>query len=59
MTIAVTGATGHLGRLTIEHLLTRGVGRQEIVAFGRNPDKLGGEVSRKGATARISTDQSR
>ena len=41
MTIAVTGATGHLGRLTVEHLLARGVSADEIVAVGRNAEKLG------------------
>jgi len=37
--IAVTGATGHLGRLAIENLLDRGVPAGEIVAIARNPEK--------------------
>jgi NAD(P)H dehydrogenase (quinone) len=37
--IAVTGATGHLGRLVIENLLDRGVAPREIVAIARNPEK--------------------
>jgi len=37
--IAVTGATGHLGRLVIENLLDRGVPAGEIVAIARNPEK--------------------
>lgn len=40
MTIVVTGATGHLGRLTVDHLLARGVAAAEIVAAGRNTAKL-------------------
>lgn len=37
--IAVTGATGHLGRLVIENLLERDVASSEIVAVVRNPEK--------------------
>ncbi|HEX8455424.1 MAG TPA: SDR family oxidoreductase [Longimicrobium sp.] len=37
--IAVTGATGHLGRLVIENLLERGVAAGEIVALARSPEK--------------------
>ena len=40
MTIVVTGATGHLGRLAIEHLLARGVAASSIVGVGRNVEKL-------------------
>ncbi|GAA2237380.1 NAD(P)H-binding protein [Herbiconiux moechotypicola] len=40
MTIAVTGATGHLGRLAIDHLLARGVPADGIVAVGRSAEKL-------------------
>jgi NAD(P)H dehydrogenase (quinone) len=40
MTIVVTGATGSLGRLIIEHLLTRDTAPQQIVAVGRNTEKL-------------------
>lgn len=40
MTIVVTGATGHLGRLAIDHLLARGVAAADIIAAGRNLDKL-------------------
>src|SRR5690606_25781090 len=46
MSIAVTGATGHLGRLVIEHLKQR-VAAADIVALARNPEKgatLGVEV---------------
>jgi NAD(P)H dehydrogenase (quinone) len=37
--LAVTGATGHLGRLVVEHLLDRGVAPAEIVAAVRSPEK--------------------
>ena len=37
--IAVTGATGQLGRLVIPHLIKRGVDPRRIVALARNPQK--------------------
>jgi len=40
MNIIVSGATGHLGRLAVEHLLARGVPAFDIVAAGRNPERL-------------------
>lgn len=40
MSIIVTGATGHLGRLAIESLLKRGVPAEQIVAAGRKVDKV-------------------
>lgn len=40
MSIVIFGATGHLGRLTVEHLLARGVAPADIVATGRAVDKL-------------------
>ncbi|WP_382305095.1 SDR family oxidoreductase [Herbiconiux sp. UC225_62] len=40
MTIVVTGATGQLGRLTVDHLLARGVPAADIVAAGRTASKL-------------------
>lgn len=47
MTIAITGATGQLGRLVVADLLSRGVPADQIVGVVRNPDKaadLGVEV---------------
>jgi NAD(P)H dehydrogenase (quinone) len=40
VSIVVTGATGHLGRLVVESLLQRGVPADQIVAVGRNTDKI-------------------
>ncbi len=40
MSIVVTGATGHLGRLAVEALLRRGVPAGRIVAVGRNVEKI-------------------
>ncbi|WP_226655613.1 SDR family oxidoreductase [Leifsonia sp. LS1] len=40
MTIVVTGATGHLGRLTVDSLLARGVAASDIRAAGRSADRL-------------------
>ncbi|WP_019012385.1 SDR family oxidoreductase [Deinococcus aquatilis] len=37
--IAITGATGHLGQLTIHALLGRGAAPQDIVALVRDPQK--------------------
>lgn len=39
MTILVTGASGHLGRLVVDRLLARGVAAADIVAGARTPDK--------------------
>lgn len=40
MSVVVTGATGHLGRLVVERLLETGVPAGEIVAAGRAAEKL-------------------
>ncbi|AWB87848.1 SDR family oxidoreductase [Mycetocola zhujimingii] len=40
MSIVVTGATGPLGRLIIEHLLERGAQSGEIIGAGRSEEKL-------------------
>ncbi|MCF0064719.1 SDR family oxidoreductase [Dyadobacter chenwenxiniae] len=37
--ILITGATGHFGRLTINHLLTKGTHPGEITALARNAEK--------------------
>jgi NAD(P)H dehydrogenase (quinone) len=40
MSIVVTGATGHFGRIAVEALLRRGVPADEIVATGRKLEKV-------------------
>jgi NAD(P)H dehydrogenase (quinone) len=40
MSIVVTGATGHLGRLILERLIARGTAPDDIVAGGRNTERL-------------------
>ena len=40
MTIVVTGATGQFGRHVVESLLAKGVPADQIVATGRNVDKI-------------------
>jgi NAD(P)H dehydrogenase (quinone) len=40
MSIVVTGATGHLGRLVVTHLLADGVPADQIVAAGRRTESL-------------------
>ena len=40
MSIVVTGATGHLGRLIVEALLDNGIPAEDIVATGRAVDRL-------------------
>ena len=41
MSIVVTGATGHFGRLTVEALQRRGVPAEQIIATGRRIETLG------------------
>lgn len=40
MSYVVTGATGHLGRLVVQHLLADGVPAADIVATGRRTERL-------------------
>ena len=44
--IAVTGASGHLGRLVVESLLERGVPAGRIVAAARRPEKASALAAR-------------
>jgi len=44
--IAVTGATGHLGRLAIESLYSKGIAAGDIRAIVRNPAKAADLASR-------------
>lgn len=53
MTIVVTGATGHLGRLTVDALLDRGVPAADIRALGRSAERLAPLAARGVQTAVI------
>ena len=45
-TYAVTGASGHLGRLAVQDLLTRGVPAADVVAIVRTPARAAGLAER-------------
>ncbi|RIV29814.1 SDR family oxidoreductase [Micromonospora radicis] len=51
MSIVVTGATGHLGRLIVTDLLDRGVPADQIVALGRDTGRLA-DLAGRGVTVR-------
>ncbi|MER7330460.1 MULTISPECIES: SDR family oxidoreductase [unclassified Micromonospora] len=51
MSIVVTGATGHLGRLIVDALLRRGVPAGQVVALGRDTDRLA-DLAARGVTVR-------
>jgi NAD(P)H dehydrogenase (quinone) len=51
MTILVTGATGHLGRLAVEALLRRGVPAADVTATGRRVETLA-DLAEQGVTVR-------
>ena len=53
MSIVVTGATGQLGHLIVEHLINRGVAPAEITAVGRNTARLADLAATGVATAVI------
>lgn len=52
MTIALTGATGHLGQLTVDALVARGTPASEVVAVGRSAERLAALAGRTGVTTR-------
>jgi NAD(P)H dehydrogenase (quinone) len=51
MSTVITGASGHLGRLVVEQLLAAGTPPAQIVATGRDVDKLA-DLARNGVTVR-------
>jgi NAD(P)H dehydrogenase (quinone) len=51
MTLAVTGATGHLGGLVVEHLISRGTPADQIVALVRRPEAAA-DLAAKGVVVR-------
>ena len=50
-TYAVTGASGHLGRLVIDNLLARGVAPTAVVAIARSPEKIA-DLAERGVQVR-------
>ena len=54
--ILVTGATGHLGRLIVDGLLTAGVPAGEVVAGARDPGRLADLAGRGVRVARVDYD---
>lgn len=57
MTYLVTAASGHLGRLVVESLLTRGVDSAEIVAGARNPERIQDLAARGVRTVELDYDR--
>lgn len=51
MSIVVTGATGHLGRLAVEALVERGVPAADVVATGRRTETLA-DLAERGVVVR-------
>jgi NAD(P)H dehydrogenase (quinone) len=51
MSIVVTGATGHLGRLAVEALMERGVPAADVVATGRRTETLA-DLAERGVVVR-------
>lgn len=51
MSVVVTGATGHLGRLVVENLLERGVPADQVVAVGRRTESLA-DLAERGVQVR-------
>ncbi|MDM7989035.1 SDR family oxidoreductase [Arthrobacter sp. zg-Y877] len=56
MTIAIFGATGQLGGLTIDSLIRRGTAPGNILALGRNQDRLTELADHGLRTARVDLD---
>ncbi|KAA9085224.1 SDR family oxidoreductase [Microbacterium radiodurans] len=56
MTILVTGASGHFGRLVVDSLLARGTAADTIVAGARDVSKVADLAARGVRTARVDYD---
>ena len=50
-TYAVTGASGHFGRLAVDALIARGIAPADIVAIARSTDKIA-DLAERGVTVR-------
>lgn len=57
MTILITGATGHLGRLVIDRLIARGADPADLVAGVRTPDKAADLAARGVRVVPLDYDQ--
>ncbi|MCL3861624.1 SDR family oxidoreductase [Actinotalea sp. K2] len=57
MSVVVTGATGHLGRLVVQDLLAAGYPAQQILAAGRDQGRLASLADLGVRTAAIDLDQ--
>ncbi len=53
MSFVITGATGQLGRLVVESLLAKGVAADQVVALGRDEERLAGLASLGVATRKV------
>jgi NAD(P)H dehydrogenase (quinone) len=51
MSVVITGASGHLGRLVVESLLAAGIPADDLMATGRDATKLQ-QVAERGVTTR-------
>lgn len=57
MSVVVTGATGHLGRLVVEGLLDAGVAPGDVVAGGRRTERLADLAARGVRVATVDYDR--
>jgi NAD(P)H dehydrogenase (quinone) len=57
MSFVIPAASGHLGRLVVQDLLSRGVPAADIVAGARNPDAIADLAATGVRTARIDYDE--
>ncbi|WP_418063424.1 NmrA family NAD(P)-binding protein [Pimelobacter simplex] len=53
MSLVVTGATGHLGRLAVSALLAKGVPADQVLALGRDEERLAGLAALGVRTQRV------
>lgn len=53
MSFVITGATGQLGRLVVDSLLAKGVPAEQVVALGRDEERLAGLAALGVTTRRV------
>ena len=56
MSLVITAASGHLGRLVVQELLRRGVPADQVVAGARNPDAISDLAAQGVRTVRLDYD---